>query len=659
MANERSEPFDSEEMIAFYRNQQLDAKPARMVPSHLELSKTQIRRRERRLKKKQARSDRRCGDPAAPPRQSMRIASDLTLDPIEPDLIHCIRGDRIIATRRSVLGDWGAPVNYWWGEDGFNPTKREGPDEGVYVSAEGPFARRFSDELIDIGLLCPLDEETRIHAACGLFGVHKTESTLRVIFDARPANAKLTPIETSLNLFTLDNLVQSWAAMGHRGDVHIINVDYRHYYYQLKIPAWLIPYVVVTIDGKNYYPAALPMGFRDACTIAQVVTWCIVLHRESGESALGVPEEVVRGHNMPPFIPLDDGGAIFVLLDGVFIMNTSPKRHAQWKKRLERNEALFQVRRKVGHDFALTPEGRTPCRCDKPNCNADEAATFVGVCFESTNQLRPAKELVSSAASKDTWRTVSSRLGRLLWHLRVLGAGRLATDNPYSLLHHEELLQLWTRVGTTGSASGWDQAAEVDLGALSCVEAETAGRRHHRSDVSRPQCRECILRARIFAVDATPTKTAWVEYQRFSPDGPLYMCRATSSSERERASQAAMELRAALNAASLGRGPTPSRCPCCGNPPTVIIGGDADGVRAALKKGYSGSQVFRELMFPLFSEGSVRIEIVRIPGKMNVADGFSRDWKRPFVEGMFVREERESARILEDAVAFLLARCQQ
>jgi hypothetical protein len=119
-----------------------------------------------------------------------------------------------------------------------------------------------------------------------------------------------------------------------------------------------------------------------------------------------------------------------------------------------------------------------------------------------------------------------------------------------------------------------------------------------------------------------------------------------------------MEVKAALNSASLGQGPWPTRCRVCRNPPTVIIGGDADGVRAALKKGYSGSGVFRELMRPLFSRGDVRVEIVRIPGKLNCADGYSRDWKRPFVEGQFQEEVRESARILESAFAFLLASCQ-
>ena len=41
---------------------------------------------------------------------------------------------------------------------------------------------------------------------------------------------------------------------------------------------------------------------------------------------------------MPSYLPLEGGGAIFVLLDGVFIIGTSEARHHQWRKRLLRNE---------------------------------------------------------------------------------------------------------------------------------------------------------------------------------------------------------------------------------------------------------------------------------------------------------------------------------
>ena len=553
------------------------------------------------------------------------------LDPIDPELVGCANIDAAYA-RRGQLGQWRLPLEYLKGTvqpRELSPADLRKKGTMPTIRDTNAFTQLFAPELIDgVKLLEERGVRDTFVCLCGLFGVEKARHVLRVIFDARQANMKLEPIPVSLALFTLDELVRSWAATGSRGDIFTINVDYRHYYYQFAIPKWLRQYVVVRFNGKLYHPTVLPMGYRDACLIAQVFTWCVVLHREEGEDALGVPSSLVLGSEMPRYIPLEGGGAIFVLLDGVFIMDPDEERHKLWKARLLRNEALFGIRRKVGFYIRFSDSGRQNCGSfDDPAPTAEQmkdASTFSGVEFLSRTSLVPAKEL-PEALAHPTWRQLSSRMGSILWHLRLFGAGRLLSDNPFSLLHYEEMLELWSRIGSEAT-KGWQRPAFVsdeEKRRLLRLEAILRSHTHNMQQVARPPCAECVRSAKIFAVDATPTTMAYVQF-RWERDALEYVGEQASDFEYK-IDQSEGELRAAVWAANSQKGAP--FCAQCGAPPLVLIGGDADGARAALRKGYSRSQVFRQHMRPLFTGGWLRLETVRVPGVVNAADAPSRGRK--------------------------------
>ena len=103
------------------------------------------------------------------------------------------------------------------------------------------------------------------------------------------------------------------------------------------------------------------------------------------------------------------------------------------------------------------------------------AGTCAGVNFESRRNFRPAKPLAVSALGALTLRGVASRLGRLLWHTRVLGAGQPPTQKPYSLLQRAALLALWGRVGRL-AGEGWGARFEGSLADLEEAEDEMRGR---------------------------------------------------------------------------------------------------------------------------------------------------------------------------------------
>ena len=137
--------------------------------------------------------------------------------------------------------------------------------------------------------------------------------------------------------------------------MHSLNIDYRHYYDQIPLPPNMQRYFVIVLGAltKALCPRGMPMGYRDACLLAQALTLAIVLFREAGEDDLGV-EISIGGEAMPGMITLRWGtdaawGAIFVLLDGVLIFTESAELRDRWVARLQRNEKLARVVRKVTH----------------------------------------------------------------------------------------------------------------------------------------------------------------------------------------------------------------------------------------------------------------------------------------------------------------------
>lgn len=143
-------------------------------------------------------------------------------------------------------------------------------------------------------------------AVCGLFGVEKAgKGCLRVIYDARLANRELEPREEQLLLFTLHELIDSF-----RQYRYVHTVDYRHYYYQFRIPFGLAVWFVIRLSTRcRWITKVLPMGFREAVVIAQTATWVIVLYHEKGEDPLGIDHKAVAElPEMPAFISLRQKG---------------------------------------------------------------------------------------------------------------------------------------------------------------------------------------------------------------------------------------------------------------------------------------------------------------------------------------------------------------
>ena len=147
----------------------------------------------------------------------------------------------------------------------------------------------------------------------------------------------------------------------------------RHYFYQWKLAAVMSWAFAVVVDKFVYLPKVLAMGYRDACVLAQAMSWVIVFRKprpSAGddpwpeEAEYCLPAGASSSASMPPFLWLRavDGervGAIFVLLDGVFILTRDAALRHRWRRRIERNLLQLRVQAK-------------PCECASAHVSIEQ-----------------------------------------------------------------------------------------------------------------------------------------------------------------------------------------------------------------------------------------------------------------------------------------------
>ena len=299
----------------------------------------------------------RCRSDRAPRRKEQRDGQHkmykAELDPIRDIVVAGVKIKMLRAYFRQAVWLWIALGILIGGKPPNRPlvctVKDHAQSPDVFVSEE---MRRFKRDLCEgsnalLRRLAPENGE-RVRAHCGLFAVEKKidRSTmtrfLRVIFDARPGNLVLERIEGWLdgkfNLFSLEDLLKEYDAMLKTGKaVHCLNLDLRHWFYQLPIPAELAQYFAVQLDHEAFIPKAVPMGWHAACYLGQCVTWALVYQKEKGQVG---PEP---GRDMPKYLKLPDGTCVFVLMDGVFIFGTEEQSINEWEAKLRSKCQTFGV----------------------------------------------------------------------------------------------------------------------------------------------------------------------------------------------------------------------------------------------------------------------------------------------------------------------------
>lgn len=281
-------------------------------------------------------------------------------------------------------------------------------------------------------------------------------------------------------------------------------------------------------------------------------------------------------------------GAIFVQMDGVFVMTLHQGLRDAWDARLRENEKRFHIVRK--EDSAEKGDSVT-------------ATVFSGIEFASEKgwRVHNPKPLATSVR---TCREAQSVVGALHWDLRV---------SRHNMLDEEDFLELASRLGKTASEGGWDSGF-----VFSKTEGEAVKRlikiRADRKWIAIP--REVAFdEVALAASDAMPTGLGYCIFDErgavadFGPKGEAWKVPEDA--------QAIQELKAVVELAK--RVAVPNKLVA------LVAGVDADTARVVLEKGCSRSREMRVLLRQLRAEApGVRVFPVRVPGVKNCADGPSR-----------------------------------
>jgi hypothetical protein len=451
-----------------------------------------------------------------------------------------------------------------------------------------------------VALLRRQRRKERIRSECGLFSVPKKSTMHRLVFDARPANALLERL-TGFTLFSLGELLSAWSLLANSGPVHFWGTDFRHFFYQLRMPEALQAFFGVRGNGEWYVPQIFCMGFHNSPEVAQVVTWTCVFHREKGQDDLGIAE--ARGQpGMPRLVPIKDDqgrtiGFIFVLLDNVLVLASSSLIRDWWKRRILTNVALFnlEVKEEEEQEGTIDPKG-----------SAGTRMTFAGVEFSQEGwRSASADRPLTSPEAIETRRQALQMAGALLWELRVRGS---------TLRSEPTLRRLYQLVANTGDGpwEGWDRDFHLspeDIGGLQRVIALREGRTWTKP--SPPREDPTVI---YVATDATNRSTAHV----FLGSDPTSEAEVFSA-EQPKAEVAYLELLAIVQAARAARRKVTG-------PVELRLATDSAICAAVVEKGYSKSATLDPLLDELegLRGNGVVVMCIWLPSAENIADIPSR-----------------------------------
>jgi hypothetical protein len=295
----------------------------------------------------------------------------------------------------------------------------------------------------------------------------------RIITDARAANARLhNPAQ--MELFTLEALLQRMATVTQdRQPVFALACDLRHWFHQIPLPRRYRRYLRIKLKEKYVYPSCWPMGFHMSPAIAQACTWTILLAdldkndelTRRKRKSLGIISEM-KFNEYIQWLPLEDGGGVFVLIDNIFIITKSEQIKEKWKRRIEQNaHDLGATLKEVKTEKATTNGEKIFFEEQKLiNKNNDSPTiNFSGIEFslfgrrtveeiDEVQQLEQNNNNINDRKWTGSYRDLASILGQCLWTYRVRGT---------RMLELEDLLDLYSEKAFPRQEMSWDAQAII------------------------------------------------------------------------------------------------------------------------------------------------------------------------------------------------------
>ena len=293
----------------------------------------------------------------------------------------------------------------------------------------------------------------------------------RIILDARMTNCYLKNM-AKMEIFTLEALLQRVgflfrkAQKNPRCKIIAIQADLRHFFHQIPLPERYKRLLRMDLGVHGtVYPRAWPMGFHMSPGVAQACTWAILLRNVEKNAhmieKLGIEwDPATPFHHYLQWLPLRDGGAVFVCIDNIFIMSQNEAHVNSWQQQIEWSISEDQCNAVLKKQ---DDQGRFFERKEFTKANTTTTSIIFGGIEFFRHGRRP-KEAVDKVDSLEgenpfwsgTFRELAAIMGQCLWHYRVKGR---------SMLDLEDFLELYTfcfpsGVDSKGFKNDWDSQVQ-------------------------------------------------------------------------------------------------------------------------------------------------------------------------------------------------------
>jgi len=478
-----------------------------------------------------------------------------------------------------------------------------------------------------------------VHA--NYFFVPKKDGRLRLITDARAFNAIMDISRCPFTFFTLEALITAVArCQNGKKEFFALSCDMRHWFHQLTMPARYRGGLTINIpaQGADYGHEARPgylartqtMGASHSPVTAQASTWTGLLANMDGSSldSLDVDMEFLAPYTaaqiLPPWIPLKEGGGIFVMLDNIFICSPNERTIDKWMRRIKHNfsRAHFNIELKQQSFKQWTKGGAVRELTEtvmKHRCQEGMPLEcwpeFLGIRWGYDYRYIevPAEELklegVVSGVWSGSYRDLASIFGKLLWMWRV-GEMRLGNEGP------AKLLRLYRKVYPSGELD-WKSETELSAEDTQLLEEQWALRA--AKTLFPTTCPQEVSRVAMVAVDAAADSSneGLMATVSFNLSGEVTRVFAAGHGMNQQ-QIALAELRAAVTGV---RGVLEQDA----SVDLIVLGTDNMNALHWISKGYARRDGANDLLQELDKRlGTRRLFVTYIPSENNAADVPSR-----------------------------------
>jgi hypothetical protein len=249
---------------------------------------------------------------------------------------------------------------------------------------------------------------------------------------------RLDASASAFPLVSLETLISVFSNLSIYDAVFVLNADFKHWFHQLKMNAMWRGLYTIRCDRETYMPRAWPMGATHAPAVGQHVSWAMLLgcmgNPTTGWPTADMPETgLLRNvHDLketPAWIPLRNGGGIFVLIDNILIITPDEVVRNYWRQRLASACARYGAIVKhegcenVTNEVAVIRE-RLEKYCSTTLTATDGETEFLGFLWRlKSRRLKPDDDTTMPGLDKaGRWvgshRDLSSALGSINWYIR-------------------------------------------------------------------------------------------------------------------------------------------------------------------------------------------------------------------------------------------------